>query len=62
MKYYINFKISSYYVAEVEADDIEEAINAGKKDFSEADCGDMIEIDGSVVSVEDNRGRVIYEA
>ncbi len=62
MKYYINFKVSAYYIAEVEADDIAKAIEIGKKEYSEADFGEAVEIDGHIMSVEDNRGRVIYEA
>ena len=59
MKYYITYKIDAKYVAEVEADSIDEAIEIANEEFFEADFGDAEDIDGKVVMTEcDNNGDI----
>ena len=52
MKYYITYRIDAKYVAEVEADSLDEAMEIANEEFSGADFGDAEDIDGEIVATE----------
>lgn len=61
MTYYVTMKISGRFVVEVEADSIEEAKQEAGYRFSEADFGELEDIDGEPISVEDQEGDYVWE-
>lgn len=61
MKYYVKFKVDARFVAEVEADSIEEARVKASASFSDADFGAAEDIDGEAVDVEDADGNCVWE-
>lgn len=56
MKYYVTFKVDARYVAEVEAESIDEARREATQSFSDADFGAAEDIDGEEIIVEDADG------
>ena len=56
MKYSVHFKVKARFVAEVEADSVEEALATASESFDSADFGDAYEIEGAVHHVEDENG------
>lgn len=60
-KFYVTYRMSARYIAEVEADNIEEAITTANHSFSEADFGTAEDIDGSAVNVQDADGNFLWE-
>lgn len=61
MKYYVTFKVDGRYVAEVEADSIEEAKKLGRDEYMDADFNKMDVIFGQMVIVEDEED-IVWEA
>ena len=61
MKYYVTYKIDARYIAEVEADSLEEARNKANEEFCDADFGEGYDIDGEAIIVEDEHGNYIWE-
>ena len=61
MKYYVTFKVDARYVAEVEAESIEEARREAAQSFSDADFGAAEDIDGEAIIVEDADGNYVWE-
>ena len=61
MKYYVTYKINARYIAEVEAENIEEAKQKAEGKFSDADFGEAEDIDGEAIIVEDNNGDYVWE-
>ena len=61
MKYYVTFKVDGRYVAEVEADSIEEAKKLGRDEYMDANLNEMDVIFGQMVTVEDEED-VVWEA
>ncbi len=61
MKYYANFKINARYIAEIEADSLEEAKEEAEYLFSGVDFGHASDIDGEIISIEDSDGNFVYE-
>lgn len=59
--YYVKFKIDAQYIAEVEANSIDEAIRLSKEKFCDADFGMAEDIDGNPIIVEDEDGNFIWE-
>ena len=51
MKYYVTYAVSGYYVAEVEADNLEEARKKAVDKYYEADFGDVTDIEVDQVMV-----------
>ena len=60
-KFYVTYQMSARYVAEVEADNIAEAIATANHSFSEADFGSAEDIDGAAVNVQDADGNFLWE-
>lgn len=61
MKYYVTYKIDARYIAEVEAENIEEAKQKAEDKFLDADFGNAEDIDGEAIIVEDNNGDYVWE-
>lgn len=61
MKYYVTYKVEARYIAEVEADSIEEARNKASEEFCDADFGVAEDIDGEDIIVEDEKGNFVWE-
>lgn len=61
MKYYVTYRIDARFVAEVEADSLEEARNKAEEKFSDADFGVAQDIDGEDIIVEDENGNYVWE-
>lgn len=61
MKYYVTYKIDARYIAEVEADNIEEAKKKADGKFLDANFGEAEDIDGEAIIVEDNNGDYVWE-
>ena len=61
MTYYVTYKIDARYIAEVEADNLEEAKNKALDKYQDADFGEAVDIDGEAIIVENERGNFIWE-
>ena len=61
MKYYVKYKVEARYIAEVEADSIEEARSKASEEFCDADFGVAENIEGEDIIVEDEDGNYIWE-
>lgn len=61
MKYNVTFKVDARYVAEVEAENIEEARKKATDSFRDADFGGAEDVDGEEVIVEDEDGNYVWE-
>ena len=61
MKYYVTYKIDARYVAAVEADNLEEAMEKAESEYMDADFGVAADIDGEKIIVEDENGNFVWE-
>ena len=61
MKYYVTYKIDARFIAEVEADSIEEAMDKAEDAYMDADFGVAEDIDGESIIVEDEKGNYVWE-
>ena len=61
MKYYVTYKVEARYIAEVEADNLEEAMKKAEWEYMDADFGVAEDIDGEKIIVEDENGNFIWE-
>ena len=61
MKYYVTYKIEARYVAEVEADDVDEARDKAIDEYMNADFGEACDIEAEPVIVEDENGDYVWE-
>jgi phosphomannomutase len=61
MKYYVTYKIDARYVAEVEADNIKEALEKAESEYVDADFGVAQDIDGESIIIEDENGNFAWE-
>lgn len=61
MKYYVTYKVEARYVAEVEADNLEEAMKKAESEYIDADFGVAEDIDGEKIIVEDENGNYVWE-
>lgn len=61
MKYYVTYKFEARYVAEVEADNLKEAMKKAEEEYLDADFGSAEDIDGEPIIVEDETGNYIWE-
>ena len=61
MKYYVIYKLEARYIAEVEANDFEEAMQKAESEYLDADFGAAEDIDGEKIIVEDENGNFIWE-
>lgn len=61
MKYYVTYKVEARYIAEVEADNLEEAMKKGQYEYFDADFGVARDIDAEAIMVEDENGNYVWE-
>lgn len=61
MKYYVTYKVEARYIAEVEADNIEEAKEKADSEFFDANFGVAEDINGESIIVEDEDGNYVWE-
>ena len=61
MKYYITYKIEARYIAEVKADNLEQAMKKAESEYLDADFGEAEDIDGKMIAVEDEKGNFVWE-
>lgn len=61
MKYYVKYKVEARYIAEVEADSLEEAREKASEEYIDADFGVAEDIDGEDIIVEDENGNFVWE-
>lgn len=61
MKYYVTYKIDARYVAEVEADSLEEAMKKADSAYYDADFGAAEDIDAERIIIEDENGNFVWE-
>lgn len=61
MKYYVTYKIDARYIAEIEAENIEEAKRKAEGKFLDANFGEAEDVDGEQIIVEDNNGDYVWE-
>lgn len=61
MKFYVTHKLEARYVVGVEAQNLEEAMKKADDKFSDADFGEAQDIDGVIITVEDEQGNYVYE-
>ena len=61
MKYFVTFKVDARYVAEVEAENLEDAKRKATESFSDADFGAAEDINGEEIIVEDADGNYVWE-
>lgn len=61
MKYYVTFALDARYIAEIEADNLEDAMKKADEEYMNADFGTAQDIDGKKVTVEDEDGNYVWE-
>ena len=61
MKYYVTYRIDARYIAEVEADSLEEAKRKADEKWCDADFGAAQDIDGEPIIIEDENGNFVWE-
>lgn len=61
MKYYVTYKIEARYIAEIDADSLEEAMEKADSEYIDADFGVAEDIDGESIIVENENGDYIWE-
>lgn len=59
--FYVNYAIDARFVARVEAETVNEALNLAESAFVDADFGEAEEIDGEPISVENEDGNFVWE-
>ena len=61
MKYFVTYKLEARYIAEVEADSLDEALEKAESKYLDTDFGEAIDIDGEKIIVEDENGNFVWE-
>ena len=61
MRYYVTYKIDARYVAEVEAENIEEAKKEAESSFLDTHFGEVKDINGEAIIIEDQHGNFVWE-
>lgn len=61
MKYYVTYKVEGRFIAEVEANNLEEAKAKAETRYLEADFGPLQDIDGESIIVENEKGDYLWE-
>ena len=60
-KYYVTFRVEARYVAEVEAENLEDALKEAEAQYIDADFGEARDIDGEKILAEDEDGNFLWE-
>lgn len=61
MKYWVTFKIEGRYIAPVEANNIEEAIDKANELYYDANFGELRYCEGDPVVVSDEKDDIVWE-
>ncbi len=61
MRYWVTFKIEGRYVAVVDADSVEEAINEAHDEYIDADFGPLQDIDAEPIIAQDENDYFVWE-
>jgi len=61
LTYYVTFKVDARFIADVEADSPEQAMEQAKYRFYDADFGEAQDIDGEAIFAEDEDGNYVFE-
>lgn len=61
MTYYVTLKVEGRFIAEVDADSVEEAQQMAMDQFCDADFGSLEDINGESIIVEDENGNFVWE-
>lgn len=61
MTYYITYKVDGRYEAQVEAETLDEAFEIAETEFTECDIGDLMDVEGKPIIVEDENGQYVWE-
>ena len=61
MTYYVTYRIDARFVAEVEADTLDEAMEQAEWRYCDADFGEARDIDGCQIVIEDESGNFVWE-
>lgn len=56
MEYIVTMAVTGRYIVKVEANDLDEARKFAEEEFSDADFGELSEIDGYAFCAEDENG------
>ena len=56
MIYTVTFELSGYHYIDIEADSKEDAMDSATEIFSMTDFGSLVDVDGTISSVEDEYG------
>lgn len=59
--YYVTMKIDARYVAAVLAESVEEAKEKAMGRYQDADFGEAEDIDGEIITVENEEGDYVFE-
>lgn len=60
-KYYVTYRVDARYVAEVLAEDINEAKELAEAEWCDADFGEARDIEGEPIIIEDSHGTFVWE-
>ena len=61
MRYYVTYRIDARYIAKVDADSLEDALELADDMVIEADFGEAEDIDSRRVIAEDENGNYVWE-
>ena len=61
MDFYVTFRVDARFIAVVNADDVETALEEAEQRFFDADFGEAECIDGKAIIVEDQNGNFVWE-
>lgn len=60
--FFVNMKINGRFIAEIPANSIDEAKEKAEQAFVDADFGDLTDVDGNIVNIEDENRKFVFEA
>lgn len=61
MKYWVTYKIDARYIAEVDAESVEESLEKAQDKYLDADFGACKDIEGQAIAVADNYDNIVWE-
>ena len=59
--YFVTYKVEARFIAEVDAENLEEALKSAEGCFQNATFGEAEDIEGEAIIVEDWNGNFIWE-
>ena len=59
--FYITYKIEARFIAAVDAESLEEAMEAAEGRYHDADFGEAVDIEGEPIIAEDQDGNFVWE-